>query len=172
MKIVVVTQKMLDRGCIIELKSNDIKLDEVVLNKTMEPKKFEPIAYSKDLNIIIQEDIKKHPENYRPSAPNYGVNFAYIFRSMLRWFKRNNTVNSEKKAFLSSDDLEKVFQEHDVVNAKFLKEELDIPLVQYALFCEYLEKQHLTTDLPAKGNELKFLEAVIENAGKFKHLEE
>ncbi|MBL7474086.1 peptidase associated/transthyretin-like domain-containing protein [Robertkochia sediminum] len=170
-EVLIVTQKILDQGCIIELKSNDIKLDEVVVKKTMKPKKFEPIAYSKDLNIIIQEDIKKHPEKYRPSAPNYGVNFAYIFRSLLRWFKKNKKVNSTEKIFLSSEDLENAFRVHHLVNAKFLKEELDIPLEQYGLFCEYLEKQHLNTDLPANGNELQFLEAVMENARKFKDLE-
>lgn len=165
------TQKMLDQGCIVELKSNDIKLDEVVVKKTMQPKKFEPIAYSKDLNVIIQEDIKNHPEKYSPSAPNYGVNFAYIFRSMLRWFKKKKKVNSPKKIFLSSEDLENAFRVHRLVNVKFLKEELNIPLEQYALFCEYLEKQHLNTDLTANGKELQFLEAVMENAQKFKDLE-
>lgn len=169
-KQMVITNTLLREGVVVELISQGIALEEVVVNKELESKKFEPIKYSKDLNVIIREDIKKHPEKYRPPAPNYGVNIAYIFRSLLRWFNTGKKDSLKEKPYLSSEELHQAFQTHKLVNNSFISKQLDIPPERQHLFCQYLELQKLDVALLTPKEELQFLDIIMKNAAQFRSL--
>lgn len=169
-KVMVILPEAIESGLVVELRSKDIELEEVVVDRRLIPKQFEPVKYSENLNTIIKEDREKNPEKYARAGAQYGVNFVTIVNHILGWLKGNEKKEFKKKEYLSSEDLEEAFQQHPLVNKSFLAEQLQISSERYHLFCEYLEIQKLDSELLEPDRKLQLLEVVLDNAAKFQTL--
>lgn len=167
-KTLVISKEHLLKPQVIELYSNDIDLEEVVVSKELQPNKFEAITYSKDLNVIIQEDIKKHPEKYAPAAANYGVNFVAIIRTLARIFKRREKDIQKTEKYLSADDLDSLILHHDLINRELLVNQLHIEPEHHPLFFQFLEMQNIPFSLLKRENKLELLDLILMKGKLFK----
>lgn len=169
-KLVIISTQELEQGVVIALKGKGINLEEVVVSKTLEPKKFDMITYTLNLNEDIKEDIKKNPWKYgKPSS--YGVDFVAIYKFITSIFKgkrkKPETSNFEPVSIRQMDSL---FAISEKFNDVFLQETLNIHPDEKQLYFYYLESKQPSAEIFSKNKELDLLETLLVAAEEFNSL--
>ncbi|THD66738.1 hypothetical protein E7Z59_13235 [Robertkochia marina] len=169
-KLVIISTEELEQGVVIALEGNGIDLEEVVVTKTLEPKKFNTITYSRNLNEDIKEDIKKNSWKYgKPSS--YGVDFVAIYKFITTMFKaKRKKPERSNFDFTSIKQLDSLFSNSEKFNDMFLRETLNIHPDEKQLYFFYLESKQLSAEIFSKNKELDLLETLLVAAEEFNML--
>ncbi|MDO1500933.1 hypothetical protein Q2T40_12405 [Winogradskyella maritima] len=168
---VAVKQEFFEDVYVFELKKVVNELDEVLLSEDLKPKKFKEEDYNRDLNRIIQEDIKRNPGAYTNlnAMPKYGVDFVYLIEQFSKLFKRKKTFE-ELDTNLDYDQIIKLFNTHKLVNQETAIEELGIPEEKIPLFIEYVEARGIKKSLIKPKASMDLLNLIVGYSEQFKIL--
>lgn len=147
-----VNKSHLKENIVLELEPDELK-EVVVLSSTIDIKKL-----NDDLNKEIKNDINNNPTYYAPSKGNIG-NLIY---SLIGLFKKEG--KSEKQSLeerkLSTTNFNFLFKNDEILNCKFLTEELRIPEKYHSLFSDYLDSKELSYTYLEKEKKLELIDLI------------
>ncbi|HSP12853.1 MAG TPA: carboxypeptidase-like regulatory domain-containing protein [Salegentibacter sp.] len=150
-----VENKHLEADIVVELKENSLDEVEIISNKR-KGKSIENL--DKELSDKLQADIKRNPELYTPSKGN----ILNLIHYAIKLFKkdRDKEKYSPKDVKLSFSELQLLFEKDELLNGKFLSEELHIPEQYHKLFLEHLASKKLSSSYLEEQRKLDLINMV------------
>lgn len=154
---------------VIQLKDKINQLDEVVLKEDLLEKEFYVKTYKKELNVLINNDIKNKPWEYKfPPLQGQGINlkgFKYLKEKL---FPKKET---DKKYIISwpitYEDLMKLNTNDEFFSDTFFTEDLKISKDFKNIFFAYFEDQKISSKLLSAEKRLLLIEKFFEISDNF-----
>ena len=166
-KAVILTDAHFEEIAVFELKKIVNELDEVEVKAEPEILVFEEETYNTELHNLISEDIKNHPEKYKPVEATYGVNFIAIIGLVAKLFKKKNKFKAPVYEPITYEQMDSVFTKSTFFNKQLLTENLKIPIDKRYLFYDFCEAQYISSELLKEENKMQFLEELVVNSQLF-----
>ena len=159
-KKIVVIEEDLRNGIVVVLVKRMISLDEVVVEGNHVFKDFDENQYNNYLQDQLIEDRKNNPLNYmvRP-----GIQILPLLQLLFRKKK-----SKSKLEYMTSEELEVLFQEDSFFNQKFLEYQLGIVATEHYLFIDYCASTKLDKSLLNKDNHFLLLNKLMQLKDSYK----
>ena len=165
-KAVILNQTHFEDIAVFELVKIVNELDEVEIIAEPEQPVFEAKAYSFELQNLIQEDIKNHPELYQPAGATYGVDFIYLIGQVAKLFKSKTPKFSGYKP-ITYKQMDSLFDKSSFFNKRLVTEGLNIPEDKANLFYEFCAAKQVSSELLKDKKKMQFLEYLVLNSQLF-----
>lgn len=153
---------------VFEIKKIISQLDEVKIEAQPEQPVFTEETYNQELQNLIKEDIKRHPERYQPGGATYGVDFIYLFAQVIKLFKKKN--KKEKPPTyqpLNYTQIDSLFSKSTFFNKRLLTRNLNIPEDKTKLFFDFCEAKGISSELLKEQKKMMLLEELVLNSQLF-----
>lgn len=155
----VINRKHLDDNIVIELKNTTLEEVRILNNKKIPIEKLDEKLY-----YSLRQDIIKNPTFYEPHKGNI-IYLLQAVRGLLMRKKEVSKTDAPIGKMMNFDDFRILFEEDDILNKKFLSENLSIPEKYHPLFFEFLVSKKINSDLLQENKKLDLID-VVYNAGK------
>ena len=165
-KDVIVSQTHFDELNVFEVERIVSELDEVTINAKPEQPVFEEETYNKELQSLLQEDIKRNPHLYQPPGATYGVDFIYLIGQVAKLFKRKRP-KTPIYPLLTYTQIDSLFEKSTFFNKRLVTEDLNIPKDKTKLFFDFCEAKGLSSELLQDGKKMMLLEQLVINSQLF-----
>jgi len=165
-KAVILNQTHFENIAVFELVKIVNELDEVQIIAEPEQPVFEAKTYSLELQNLIQEDIKNHPELYQPAGATYGVDFIYLIGQVAKLFKSKTQKFSGYKP-ITYKQMDSLFDKSSFFNKRLVTEGLNIPEDKANLFYEFCAAKQVSSELLKDKKKMQFLEYLVLNSQLF-----
>ena len=165
-KSVVLKAYHFDEISVFELIKIINELDEVEVVAEPEQPVFKVETYNAELQNLIQEDIKNHPEKYAPLGNNQGIDFVYLFRKLFDLIKKKKSKNGVYEP-ITYRQMDTLFTNNSFFNKRLITENLKIPEDKIYLFYDFCEAKRITSELLKDENKMQLLEELVINSQMF-----
>lgn len=155
----VINRNHLDDNIVIELKNTTLEEVRILNNKKIPIEKLDEKLY-----YSLRQDIIKNPTFYEPHKGNI-IYLLQAVRGLLMGKKEVSKTDAPIGKMMNFDDFRNLFEEDDILNKKFLSENLSIPERYHPLFFEFLVSKKINSDLLQENKKLDLID-VVYNAGK------
>lgn len=173
-KTVIVNKSHFSETFVVQLKEEINLLDEVILKNETKAKEFNPVTYNNELNVLIKDDIKNRPWEYKPQPDGqYGVNLAgFLYLAKKIFPKDENKYKYNKKKYvsiakISYNDLMILNSTNNFFTDTFITNELKIPQEVKYIFFAYFEDQKISAELLSTEKRFLLMEKLFEVSGDF-----
>ena len=163
---VILTQSHFDDLNVFEVERIVSALDEVTVQAEPEQPVFEEETYNEDLQMLIQEDIKRNPHLYQPPGATYGVDFIYLIGQVAKLFKRKRPKTPTYQA-ITYRQIDSLFSHSSFFNQRLVTEDLNIPEDKTKLFFDFCEAKGISSELLQDGKKMQLLEQLVLNSQLF-----
>lgn len=165
-KTIILNPFHFDDVAIFELKEIVSELDEVEVKAEPEQAIFEEETYNIELQNLIKEDIKNHPEKYQPAGATYGVDFIYLIGQVAKLFK-NKKYKSPKYKSITYKQLDSLFSKSSFFNRQLVTQNFKIPEDKANLFYDFCAAKQMSTELLKPEKKMELLENLVLNSQLF-----
>jgi hypothetical protein len=165
-KVVVLKPIDFEGVAVFELEEIISELDEVEIKAEPEQPVFVEETYNIELQNLIKEDIKNHPEKYMPAGATYGIDFIYLIGQVAKLFKSNKTKLPEYKA-ITYKQIDSLFSKSSFFNKKLVTENLNIPEDKANLFYDFCAAKQMSSELLLDSKKMDLLENLVLNSQLF-----
>ncbi|PKD19986.1 hypothetical protein APR41_15010 [Salegentibacter salinarum] len=155
----VINRKHLDDNIVIELKNTTLEEVRILNNKKIPIEKLDEKLY-----YSLRQDIIKNPTFYEPHKGNI-IYLLQAARGLLMRKKEVSKTDAPISKMMNFDDFRILFAKDDILNKKFLSENLSIPERYHPLFFEFLVSKKIDSNLLQEKKKLDLIDLVY-NAGK------
>jgi hypothetical protein len=152
---------------VFELKEILTELDEVEIKTAPEELVFVEETYNIELKNIIQEDIKNHPEKYKPAGATYGVDIFAVIGLVVDLLKKKNKYKAPTYQRITYTQMDSLFENSSFFTKELITENLKIPEDKEHLFYDYCEAKYISSELLKDENKMQFLEELVINSQLF-----
>ncbi|WP_179367565.1 hypothetical protein [Winogradskyella forsetii] len=165
-KAIVLKDFHFEGTAVFELKEILNELDEVEVRAEPEQPIFEVESYNVDLQNMIQEDIKNHPEKYAPPGATAGVDIIYLIGAVVKLFKKNKPEIPTYQT-ITYTQMDSLFNKSSFFNKQLMTENLKIPEDKIYLFYDFCEAKYISSELLKEENKMQLLETLVLNSQLF-----
>ncbi|WP_179007686.1 hypothetical protein [Winogradskyella forsetii] len=165
-KAIVLKDFHFEGTAVFELKEILTELDEVEVRAEPEQPIFEVESYNVDLQNMIQEDIKNHPEKYAPPGATAGVDIIYLIGAVVKLFKKNKPEIPTYQT-ITYTQMDSLFNKSSFFNKQLMTENLKIPEDKVYLFYDFCEAKYISSELLKEENKMQLLETLVLNSQLF-----
>ena len=160
--ILLALPKHFDEQIVVDLKRDINNLNQI--NLTGFKKEFDPKKYNKNFGAIIKKDREDHPYQYEKLNPqgNFLALFGIIYQ---QFFKKKPSEKIVVK--ITFDDFKKLFETDNLINERFLKEELKIPGELKNLFFDYLDSLSWNAELLLQENKMNLMQNLYDSSSEY-----
>ena len=168
-KAVVLKQIHFDDVAIFEIRKIINALDEVEVMADPEQPVFELETYNKELQDLIAEDIKNHPEKYKPELDySYGINIGAVIGLLAKLVKRKEPkYRAPVYQAITYKQMDSLFSKSYFFDEQLLTSNLQIPKDKAHLFYDFCEAKYMSSELLKEENKMQFLEELVLNSQLF-----
>jgi hypothetical protein len=166
-KVVVLKPIDFEGIAVFELEEIISELDEVEVKAEVEQPVFEEKTYNIELQNLIKEDIKNHPEKYQPAGATYGVDFIYLIGQVAKLFKNKDKYRAPAYQPISYKQLDSLFKTSSFFNKELMTKNLNIPEDKANLFYDFCEAKQISSELLQEKKKMDLLENLVLNSQLF-----
>jgi len=166
-KVVILKEIHFDGVAVFELKKIVNELDEVKIEAEPEQPVFEEKTYNKELQNLIQEDIKNNPGLYAPAGATYGVDFVALIGIVAKLFKKKNKYRAPIYEPITYKQMDSLFKKSSFFTKRLVTEDLKIPEDKAHLFYDFCEAKYISSELLKDENKMQLLEELVLNSQLF-----
>ncbi|EPR74379.1 hypothetical protein ADIWIN_0480 [Winogradskyella psychrotolerans RS-3] len=156
-----------DGTAVFELKEILTELDEVEVKAAPEQPVFVEETYNTELKNIIQEDIKNHPEKYKPAASAYGPDLFAIIDLVANLLKKKDKYIAPTYQPITYTQMDSLFTTSSFFNTQLITDNLKIPEDRKYLFFDFCDAKQMSSKLLKEENKMQFLEELVVNSQLF-----
>jgi len=155
---------------IIQLKDKINQLEEVILNQGFLEKDFNNETQTKELTVLIKNDVVKNPWEYEVPPPSrQGINlkgFLYLKKLLFPEKDKKGEKNITYEP-ISYEDLKKLNRDDTFFNDMFFTKDLKIPGDLKYIFFEYFDDQKISSELLSGEKRLLLIQKFFEVSNAF-----
>lgn len=166
-KAVILNNTHFEDIAVFELKRIVSELDEVEVKAEREQPVFEEQTYNIELQNLIAEDIKNHPEKYKPVAAAYGVDFIALIGLVAKLLKNKNKYKAAIYSPITYKQMDSLFSKSSFFNKRLVNENLRIPEDKTHLFYDFCAAKQLSSEFLKDGKKMQLLELLVLNSQLF-----
>ncbi|SDH51104.1 hypothetical protein [Winogradskyella thalassocola] len=156
-----------DGTAVFELKEILTELDEVEVKAESEQPVFVEETYNIELKKIIQEDIKNHPEKYKPAGATYGPDIFAIIGLVANLLKKKDKYIAPTYQPITYTQMDSLFSKSSFFNTKLITDNLKIPADKKYLFFDFCDAKQMSSKLLKEENKMQFLEELVVSSQLF-----
>lgn len=166
-KVIVLKPIDFESVAVFELEEIISELNEVEIKAEPEQPVFVEETYNIDLQNLIKEDIKNHPEKYMPAGATYGVDFFYLIGQVAKLFKNKDKYRTPIFKPISYKQMDSLFSESSFFNMQLVTENLNIPEDKVNLFYDFCAAKQMSSELLLENKKMDLLENLVLNSQLF-----
>lgn len=166
-KIIALQAYHFDGTAVFEIKEILTELDEVEVKAAPEELVFVEETYNAQLKNMIQEDIKNHPEKYKPAASTYGPDLLAIIGLVANLIKKKDKYIAPTYQPITYTQMDSLFSKSSFFNTQLLTDNLKIPEDRKYLFFDYCDAKQISSEMLKEENKMQFLEELVVSSQLF-----
>ncbi|WP_179319750.1 peptidase associated/transthyretin-like domain-containing protein [Winogradskyella helgolandensis] len=166
-KAVILNESHFEGTAVFELKEILTELDEVEVKAAPEELVFVEETYNIELKNIIQEDIKNHPEKYKPAGATYGPDIFAIIGLVADLLKKKDKYIAPTYQPITYTQMDSLFSKSSFFNTQLITDNLKIPKDKKYLFFDFCEAKQMSSKLLKEENKMQFLEELVVSSQLF-----
>ncbi|WP_179335517.1 hypothetical protein [Winogradskyella costae] len=156
-----------DGTAVFEIKEILTELDEVEIKAEPEQPVFVEETYNTELKNLIQEDIKNHPEKYKPEVESYGPDLFAIIDLVANLLKKKDKYIATTYQPITYTQMDSLFSTSSFFNTQLLTDNLKIPEGRKHLFFDYCDAKKISSEMLKEENKMQFLEELVVSSQLF-----